>query len=216
MTPEVLARVSEPFFTTKPYGKGTGLGLAMARGFVEQSGGGMSIESQPERGTTVNIWLPTAKAAARLDRPTERAENVRRAKRARLLVVDDEPLVREIITQQLEAVGHAVVSVGDSLEALAVLEAGDPIDLIVSDLSMPGMDGIALLREASQRRPKLPAILLTGFATNAAEIALGGLVSGLFSLLRKPVTERELTERVAMLLEGTAGSGATLNGDLGA
>jgi PAS domain S-box-containing protein len=203
MTPEVLARVTEPFFTTKPQGHGTGLGLAMARGFIEQSGGGMLIESQPGHGTTVNIWLPMADAASMLDEPGGRAGKDRRGQTRRLLVVDDELLVREIITQQLEAAGHTVVSAGDSQEALALLDGGEPIDLIVSDLSMPGMDGIALVREANRRRPKLPAILLTGFATNAAEIAVGGAVSGLFSLLRKPVTEQELVERVAMLLEGT-------------
>jgi CheY-like chemotaxis protein len=202
MTPEVLAHASEPFFTTKPMGKGTGLGLAMARGFVEQSGGGTAIESQVGRGTTVTLWLPLAEAGSKPDEAGGAAAIVQRGKKARLLVVDDEPLVREIITQQLEAAGHVVVSAGGPQEALVLLDAGEPVDLLVSDLSMPGMDGVALLREAARRRPKLPAILLTGFATNAAELAVGGSVSGRFSLLRKPATEQELTERVAMLLEG--------------
>ena len=202
ITAEVLARVSEPFFTTKPQGQGTGLGLAMARGFIEQSGGAMLLESQPGQGTTVNIWLPVADAASLSAEPYRRVEDKRRDRTARLLVVDDEPLVREIIVQQLQAAGHSVISVNAPQEALALLDAGEPIDLLVSDLSMPGMDGIALVQEANRRRPTLPTILLTGFATNAAEIAVGGAVSGLFSLLRKPVTEQELAERVAMLLEG--------------
>jgi CheY-like chemotaxis protein len=85
------------------------------------------------------------------------------------------------------------------MDALAALDAGEDADLIVCDLSMPAMDGITLIREAHRRRPKLPAILLTGFATNAAEIAVGGAVSGLFTLLRKPITEQHLVERVAVL-----------------
>lgn len=192
MTPEVLARVTQPFFTTKPQGQGTGLGLAMARGFIEQSGGGILFASKPGQGTTVTIWLPLADATSARTKAVGEVGQDRQGRAARLLVVDDEKLVREIITRQLEAAGHAVVSVGSPLEALAFLNSGEPIDLMIFDLSMPGMDGVALMREANRRLPKLPAILLTGFATNAAEIALSGAMSGMFFLLRKPVTEQEL------------------------
>lgn len=180
----------------------------MARGFVEQSGGGMLIQSQQGHGTTVNIWLPAAPEACAVDRSRGSDEGNRDGNAARVLVVDDEPLVREVITTQLEDAGYAVVSAGHSREALAILDAGEPIDLIVTDMSMPEMDGIVLVREANRRRPRMPAILLTGFATKAAEMALGGAVSGLFSLLRKPVTGQELADRVAVLLEGASAAGS--------
>lgn len=208
MSSEILGRVTEPFFTTKEHGRGTGLGLAMAHGFAEQSGGGLHIESTPGHGTTVRLWFPLARADT-ADTYKADADGQPTTGSARLIVVDDEPLVREIITQQLEAAGYSVRSFASGTDALAALDAGEEADLIVSDLSMPGMDGIALIREAHRRRPKLPAILLTGFATNAAEIAVGGAISGTFSLLRKPVSEQLLVDRVEMLLEGApAGGGA--------
>ncbi len=207
MSPEVLARVTEPFFTTKGHGQGTGLGLAMARGFAEQSGGGLGIDSTPGQGTTVRLWFPLASAvaAAAPDAGTDHASTT--GKPARLIVVDDEPLVREIVTEQLEAAGYSVLSFPSGADALSALDAGEDADLIVCDLSMPGMDGITLIREAHRRRPKLPAILLTGFATNAAEIAVGSAVGGRFTLLRKPVTDQHLVERVAVLLQGTPAGG---------
>ncbi len=205
MTPEVLARVTEPFFTTKPQGKGTGLGLAMARGFAEQSGGGLHLDSAPGRGTTVKLWLPLAGGAPDAARPPgPKDADMGQEKRARLLVADDDEIVREIVTEQLEAAGYAVLAARGGPEALAMLDARESVDLVVSDLSMPGMDGMALVREAQRRRPRLPAILLTGFATNAAEIAVGGAVGGTFTLLRKPVEGKVLAERVAVLLEGMA------------
>jgi PAS domain S-box-containing protein len=204
MAPEVLARASEPFFTTKPQGQGTGLGLAMARDFAEQSGGGMHIESAAGFGTTVSLWLPLAEhqlmaadARASVDTPG------RETSRIRVMVVDDEPMARQMLADQLSSVSYTVVTAADGTTGLAVLDEAGPVDLIVSDLSMPGMDGIAFIREAQRRHPKLPAILLTGFVTHAAEMAARGAVSGMFTLLRKPVTTEQLTERVTMLLAGT-------------
>jgi CheY-like chemotaxis protein len=205
MTPEVLARVTEPFFTTKGQGKGTGLGLAMARGFTEQSGGGLHRESAPGRGTTVKLWFPLAKGSPAMVGPlVEHAGGKRDEKRARLLVVDDDAMVREILTEQLEAAGYIVVAAANGAAALELLDAGEQVDLIVSDLSMPGMDGVALVRAIQRRRPHVPAILLTGFASNAAEVAVGGAISGAFILLRKPIEEKVLAERVAVLLDGVA------------
>jgi CheY-like chemotaxis protein len=202
MDAATLARAAEPFFTTKPLGKGTGLGLAMARGFAEQSGGALAIESSPGRGTTVRLWLPVAAADALPDAgpvTTDRPAG-QRGGRARVLLVDDEALVREITTEGLEAAGYAVLSVGSAAEAIEFLDSGQPVDLLVTDLSMPGMDGIALIREAQRRRPGLRAILLTGFATDAAELAVGGAIRGTFSLLRKPIEPGALAERAAVLL----------------
>ena len=202
MSPEVLARASEPFFTTKPRGKGTGLGLAMARGFAEQSGGAFALESELGRGTTVSLWLPVAEDELRTAGPS--ASNLPppvKGRHGRLLLVDDEAIVREITAEGLRAAGFVVRVAAEAAEALDVLASDEKVDLLVSDLSMPGMDGLALIRNAQRRRPGLPAILLTGYATDAAELALGGALSGTFSLLRKPVDAKVLADRVAVLLE---------------
>jgi PAS domain S-box-containing protein len=200
MTAEVLARASEPFFTTKKDGVGTGLGLAMARGFAEQSGGGLHIESTLGEGTTVRMWLPLVDANGDSAPRTNQDRGPTIDKRTRLIVVDDDPPVREIITTQLIAAGYYVLAFASGTDALAVLDTGEDVDVLVSDLSMPGMDGLSLIREAHRRRPKLPAILLTGFATDAAEIAVDGLGTGQLTLLRKPIDTRDLVERVATLV----------------
>jgi CheY-like chemotaxis protein len=200
MPPEVLARASEPFFTTKPEGKGTGLGLAMARGFAEQSGGALYIESAWGRGTTVSLWLPVA--GAELPAAAPAFEGVAGEAIARVLLVDDEAIVLEVTAKGLQAAGYAVRPAASAAEALELLDKGEAVDILVSDLSMPGTDGLALVHEAQRRRSGLPAIILTGFATDAAELAMSGALSGAFSLLRKPVEARTLADRVAVLLKG--------------
>jgi signal transduction histidine kinase/DNA-binding response OmpR family regulator len=206
MTPEVLARASEPFFTTKSSGKGTGLGLAMARGFAEQSGGGMAIESTPGYGTVVKLWLPATEGRTSIDVADE--DKARAAAfekmRIRLLLVDDDDLVRETLTQELEGEGYAVLPAASGAEALSQLDAGEEVALVISDLSMPEMDGVSVIREVHQRYPSLPAILLTGFATSATGIELDSPASGALAVLRKPMRGTILAERVAMLLEGAA------------
>jgi CheY-like chemotaxis protein len=205
MAPEVLAHASEPFYTTKPSGKGTGLGLAMARGFAEQSGGALHIKSAPGQGAIVSLWFPaTAESAPKETRfasPAEAASDVHRTD-ARVLLVDDEATVREIVAEQLLAAGYTVRAAADASEALEMLDRGWDPNVLIADLSMPDMNGVALLAEAQRRRPGLPAIILTGFATEAADIAMRGAVSGSFSLLRKPIDGAALAERVAALLAG--------------
>lgn len=202
MDAATLARASEPFFTTKPAGKGTGLGLAMARGFAEQSGGGLHIASELGRGTTVSMWFPLAADSRAQDAGvTSGAKAVDHHAGARVLLVDDDEAVREVTAKQLQAAGFEVIPVASPVTALAVLERGEPVHIIVSDLSMPEMDGVTLIREAYRRNPELPAILLTGFATNAAELAVAGAPAGKFSLLRKPISGNVLAERISALLD---------------
>lgn len=191
MSASVLARAADPFFTTKPTGEGVGLGLSMARGFAEQSGGGLTLASTPGQGTTVTLWLPQAGTTGGMAEPAD--PSVRR-----VLLVDDDPLVRGVLSEQLVDHGFAVVELADGPAALAWLEGQVP-DLLVSDLSMPGMDGLALIRAARSRRPGLPAILLTGYATEGARAA-GDAADGTFSLLRKPVSGPQLADRVASVL----------------
>jgi len=197
-----VERAMEPFFTTKPQDKGTGLGLPMAKGFAEQSGGGLAIESAPGEGTTVTIWLPVADVrteAAQIQPGLAHLAGLAR----RVLMVDDEDMVREVLVASLEDAGFAVLAAGSGAEALALLDAEEPVDALVADLAMPGMGGLAFIREAQVRRPGLPAVLLTGYAGDAGEadhLAVSGAPPGAFSLLRKPVSVAQLVDRIEMVL----------------
>ncbi|HEX5328175.1 MAG TPA: PAS domain-containing protein [Acetobacteraceae bacterium] len=207
MDPATLARASEPFFTTKPRGEGTGLGLAMARGFAEQSGGALRIDSVLGRGTRVTLWLPQAVEPVAAATVGEEAGIERDARAIRVLVVDDDALVRETLTAQLEAAGLVVLAAEGGDAALVQLDAGVAVDCLVADLSMPGIDGVELIRQAQRRQPRLAAILLTGFAGAGTALAVSGAVSGSFSLLRKPVQGGQLADRISMLLEAEAARG---------
>jgi CheY-like chemotaxis protein len=194
-----LTRASEPFFTTKPAGQGTGLGLAMARGFVQQTGGGLSIRSSPGRGTTVTLWFPQAGATGSPDEPMQAQRTATsRMLSARVLLVDDDAMVREVLAGQLEELGYRVAQASDGLAALERLDAGEPVDLLVTDLSMPGMNGLLLINEARRRMPSLPALLLTGYAD--AGVQFDGEREKTTMLLRKPIIDEELAARAAALL----------------
>ena len=206
MAPEVLARVTEPFFTTKPRGQGTGLGLAMARGFAEQSGGALTIESAPGRGTTVSLWLPQADAAAgvvaaRAPQQDNAPPGPRPAAVA-LLLAEDEPEVREILATELTERGFAVSAAADAAGALALLDGGLRPDAVVTDLAMPGgMDGLGLVEEARRRLPRLPAVLVTGHAGEASSERLAAVErGGPFALVRKPAATEVLVERLDRVL----------------
>jgi CheY-like chemotaxis protein len=118
-----------------------------------------------------------------------------------VLLVDDDPVVRDVLATQLADEGYEVDEAGDGTAALALLDRSGPMHMLVSDLAMPGMDGVALIQEAQRRRPGLPAILLTGYAGDAARLAVGEAVGGAFTLLRKPVTGAQLADQVAALLD---------------
>ena len=199
MDDATLAHATEPFFTTKPRGKGTGLGLSMSRGFAEQSGGALLLSSTPGHGTTVEIWLPVAASSA----PSGPAVDAPPA-RLRVLLVDDDLHVREVLAEELCSLGCEVFAHSNASAALAWLDAGNPADILVSDLSMPGTDGLTTIREAQTRRAGLPAILLTGYAGDALEAAVGNTFSGPVTLLRKPVRSADLAAALGGLLRTTA------------
>lgn len=203
MAPEVLERASEPFFTTKKIGAGTGLGLAMARGFAEQSGGGFGITSAPGHGTAVHLWFPVAEhsilpAVPAIQHRMPVATPLRM--RARLLVVDDDAAVCQILALGMEAEGYTVLTAVDGTDALRILDTGEEIDLIITDYSMPNMDGVTLIKEAHVRRPMLAAIILTGFTENAAEMSVIGKINQGFTLLRKPISSTHLADCIDRLL----------------
>ncbi|HXT08520.1 MAG TPA: PAS domain-containing protein [Roseiarcus sp.] len=190
MSAEVRARAAEPFFSTKPRGQGAGLGLSMARGFADQSGGGLRIDSEPDKGASVALWLPVAPPAL-AETPAQAP-----AGRGRLLVVDDDPLVRELVGEQLRCAGFSVTTCGEGCKAIEQLDSGLPVDLLLTDFAMPEMNGVTLAHEARKRRPSLPVVVLTGYASEAADAA--GEAD--FALLRKPIDSAALICRVAALI----------------
>ena len=203
MDAATLARVSEPFFTTKPPGEGTGLGVAMAKGFAGQSGGALSIASAPGAGTTVVMWLREATENAL--RSPEFGNRLRKpvapSVRVRVLVVDDDTLVREVLAAQLEAEGFTTLAAASGKEALALIEADDGIDVLVSDLSMPGMDGVTTIRQARTLRPALLCFLLTGYVGDGAALSAGNA----FLLARKPISGKVLAAQIEAALQGAPG-----------
>jgi len=203
MDAATLMRASEPFFTTKPQGQGTGLGLAMARGFAQQSGGGFAIRSLPGEGTTVSLWFPRASVGtpdvgiSAVGQPRAVVPGPAR----HILVVDDDAMVRAVLVGQLEDLGYVVTQAGDGLAALAQLDAGAETDLLVTDFAMPGMNGGVLIGEARRRRPALPTLLLTGYADLGLQSSVDREPGIGTVLLRKPVSGAELAEQVAALLD---------------
>jgi PAS domain S-box-containing protein len=207
MDAATLVRATEPFFTTKALGIGTGLGLSMVKGFAEQSGGGLSIMSAPGQGTTVTLWLPEAAIEpARRDQAAQEPDRPSRgdggARPARVLLVDDEAPVREVLAMQLEDAGFTVLTAAGGRQALERLASMDRVDVLVTDLSMPGMDGLAVIHAVHERLPGLPAVLLTGYAGDSGVLARRVAADGTFILLRKPITAADLIEHLRSLLAG--------------
>lgn len=192
MTREVLDRVFEPFFTTKPLGLGSGLGMSMVFGFVKQSHGHIAIYSEPGHGTTVRIYLPRSSGTPE---PEFKTPSLRLASGERILAVEDDPLVRTLIERNLKGLGYSVIIVTSGEEALQVLSSDPTIDLLFTDIVMPGgMNGRQLADAAWQSRPGLPVLFSTGF-TETAVLHQGTINPGMH-LLQKPYIREELAEKV--------------------
>jgi len=202
IAPEVIARVFEPFFTTKQVGEGPGLGLSMVYGFAKQSGGHVRIYSEPGVGTTVCIYLPRHDGVADAGDTGQKTSTVARDVRsATVLVVDDEPSVRLLIADILADLGCTVLQEGDSAAGLAVLESGAQIDLLVSDIGLPGgMNGRQMAERGMRIKPRLRVLFLTGYA-EAAVLGNGKLAEGM-AVMTKPFDIDVLSERVAEMLAG--------------
>ena len=210
MTPDVLERVFEPFFTTKPDGKGTGLGLAMVFGFVKQSGGHVKIYSEPGEGSTVRLYLPRAigVSAPAPGRPPHSPSDLPRGT-ATILVVEDEPAVREIAVAILNDLGYRVLQASDGDEGLAVFEAHiDEIDMLLTDVVLPGtLRGRQLADRVHARRPQTRILFMSGYTENA--IVHGGRLDDGVQLISKPFKRDQLARRVADLL-GPPGRPSTI------
>jgi PAS domain S-box-containing protein len=197
MAPDVLARAFDPFFTTKGVGKGSGLGLSQVYGFVKQSGGHVILSSASGVGTTVALYLPRGRYHE--DSDHEAAPSAETAKAGeRILVVEDEPLVREVSTQILESLGYRVVAAGNATEAMAVVEGDMHFDMIVTDVGLPGVNGVQLVEMILQRRPGLKVVFVTGYGQNAiidgANLPVGA------GLLNKPFNTSSLGAKVQEIL----------------
>jgi two-component system NtrC family sensor kinase len=200
MPPDVLAKAFEPFFTTKGQGRGTGLGLAQVYGFARQSAGTARIETRVGAGTTVRLLLPRATGAEPRPAapPREAAEPAAHPGRLRVLVVEDDVQVRQLACEMLEQLGYETMRVANAEAALGALAEGQTVDLLLTDVMMPGgMDGIALAAEARRRRPELPVLLSSGYAGAPSRVAAAGL-----PMLRKPFTLEELGAAIARATRG--------------
>ena len=199
MTPEILDRAFEPFFTTKPEGVGTGLGLAMVYGFVKQSGGHIKVYSEIDHGTTVRIYLPrTQQAEAVRLREEERAE---RGSGETILVAEDDDAVRGSVVTQLAELGYRVLAAANGEIALGVLGRGERIDLLFTDVVMPGaLNGRELADQARRLVPNLPVLFTSGYTENAI-IHHGRLDEGV-TLLSKPYRLSQLARSVRAALRG--------------
>jgi CheY-like chemotaxis protein len=170
MNEVTLKRATEPFFTTKDRGRGTGFGLSMVDGFVAQSGGAMRITSQVGHGTNVELWLPVADATGKnfLLKPAHSSRPVS-SRSVRVLVVDDDPIVGASTVAMLEDLGHTATQVGSGADAIEALDAEPGIDIVISDYAMPGMTGKMLAEKIQHRRPGVPVVIATGYSEEPDE-----------------------------------------------
>ncbi|MBE7213101.1 MAG: response regulator, partial [Gluconacetobacter diazotrophicus] len=205
MPEEVRSRVMDPFFTTKEEGKGTGLGLSMVYGFAKQSGGAVRIYSEEGVGTTVRIYFPaTDGEVARAAEAQARAMD--RGGSELILVVEDRQEVGDLAEAFLADYGYRILRAADGRQALALLDREPSINLLFSDLIMPGgMNGVVLAREARRRRPRLRILLTTGYAEASLErVDAGGSE---FEIIDKPYRQQELARKVRLVLDGPTGVG---------
>lgn len=200
MTAEVVDRVFEPFFTTKEVGKGTGLGLSQVYGFARQCGGFVTIESHPGVGTTVLIGMPRAHGPEATKAVAVPAVEVKG--KGIVLVVEDDNDVRAVARSLLENLGYSVLEAENGSDALKLIESGAPVNLVFTDVIMPGnMNGIDLVRELKIRQLMIPVLLTSGYT--AQRIAIDDLAEGL-QLLRKPYTQIDLSLAVQTVMNGSA------------
>ena len=170
MDSETLARAVEPFYSTKEFGRGTGLGLSMVHGLAAQLGGAFELTSAPGEGTRVDLYLPIADEIAPAERrpPTEAVPAIGR--RLSVLLIDDEELVRTATAEMIRDLGHSVVEASGAAEALAQLDRGLEVDMVVTDYKMPGIHGGEVARRIAQTHPDIPVLLITGYAGAAHDV----------------------------------------------
>ena len=197
MTPEVRERAFEPFFTTKEVGQGSGLGLSMVYGFVKQSGGHIRLYSEEGHGTTIRLYLPPAQGAAKTI--TANSEAVSGGSEV-ILVVEDDPMVRNFVTTQLASLGYKTITASDGPAAMAIVERDEPFDLLFTDVVMPGgLSGRNLADAVAKRRPGMKVLYTSGY-TDTAVVHHGRLDEGVL-LLTKPYRKPQLAKMIRQALD---------------
>jgi len=206
ISPEVLERVTEPFFTTKELGKGSGLGLSMVYGFAKQSNGAFRLRSELGRGTTAELWLPRAPDVAQVEPVSPKKESrVIASRKLRILLVDDHAEVRSTTAAVLDDIGHEVVEAADGKQALKLLKGGDcDFDVIISDYAMPHLSGTEFLRGARAICPGVPALIITGYAEADT---ISDRPDGV-EILLKPFTANVLESMLSRICDAQGGTAA--------
>ena len=199
MDPDTQARIFEPFFTTKGVGKGTGLGLSMVYGIVKQSGGHVSVYSERGKGSTFKVYLPWVEAAVDSSQKEERPTRPARGQET-ILVVEDEPQIRELINLLLSGYGYRVLIVGDPIEAVTISKKHDgPIHLLLTDVVLPGISGRQVAEQIASHRPETKILFTSGYTTNA--IVHHGVLDAGLHFLQKPFTMTTLAAKVREVLD---------------
>ena len=200
MSPSLIAKVFEPFFTTKPLGQGTGLGLSMVYGFAKQSGGQVRIYSEVGEGSTICLYLPRHYGETDEEGLAQKLDEATRAEQGEtVLIVDDEPSVRMLVTEVLEDLGYTAIEAGDSAAGLKVLQSDVRIDLLVTDVGLPGgMNGRQMADAGRERRPDLRVLFITGYAENS--VITNGHLDPSMQVLTKPFAMDALASRIKDLI----------------
>jgi len=196
MDAATLARIYEPFFTTKRFGLGSGLGLSMAYGFVKQSGGGITIQSQTGQGTTVLMVLPLTTPEPDVDRPADDAPLAQGGEL--VLLAEDEPNVRRVVRQQLIDLGYLVIEAENGVQALSMIEQISDIAIVVSDVIMPGgINGRQLAEQVLARYPEMRIVLMSGYSEESEDDGVSDL-----PILAKPFVRQDLSRALQRTLKG--------------
>ncbi len=198
MPQSTINRAFDPFFTTKPIGQGTGLGLSMIYGFSKQSRGHVMIDSQEGKGTTVNLYLPRFGGDVHQDEPVDIQHALIAENGETVLIVEDDPAVRVLVSTVLSDLGYAFVEAVDAPSAVPILNSAQRIDLLISDVGLPGMNGRQLAEIGRQYRPDLKVLFITGYAEHAA--VRGGFLDPGMQMITKPFTFDLLTAKVREMI----------------
>lgn len=198
MAPSTVEKVFEPFFTTKPVGQGTGLGLSMIYGFARQAGGHVRIYSELGQGTTIKLYVPRFEGEVEVaagegrQAPDGDGETV--------LLVEDDPSVRMIVLEVLEELGYVSIEASDGRAAIPILQSDRKIDLLISDVGLPGLNGRQIAEIAREHRPELRVLFITGYAQNAA--VRGGFLDRGMEMMTKPFAVDALATKIRQMLQG--------------
>lgn len=196
--PAIMERIFDPFFTTKDVGEGTGLGLAVVYGIVNNLGGTITVQSEPGEGAAFNVYLPLIDKG--MPREAKKISQVLPTGTERILVVDDEESLMKIMKKMLQSLGYDVVATSSSEEALKLfLEKPERFDMVITDMTMPHMTGVELAKKLMEMRPGLPIILSTGFSESISEDKVLG--AGFRKLLMKPVSKTDLALSVREVMD---------------